>query len=216
MSIDKKISNGREYRSMVLEIKDINEPADYRVSGYATTYNQPYRLYGYNDGQYDVEVWEQVDSKAFDKTDMTDVIMQYDHEGRVFARISNNTLSLDKDDEKGLLIEADLGGTTIGRELFEEIKGGYTSKMSFGFTVEADEIAEEKNGNTMKYLRTITKIGKLYDVSAVSLPANDYTVISARHALDGAIEARLTERLEVERREALKAEIKAKIKGVNE
>lgn len=216
MSIDKKISNGREYRSMVLEIKDINEPADYRVSGYATTYNQPYRLYGYNDGQYDVEVWEQVDSKAFDKTDMTDVIMQYDHEGRVFARISNNTLSLNKDDEKGLLIEADLGGTTIGRELFEEIKGGYTSKMSFGFTVEADEIAEEKNGNTMKYLRTITKIGKLYDVSAVSLPANDYTVISARHALDGAIEARLTERLEVERREALKAEIKAKIKGVNE
>lgn len=216
MSIDKKISNGREYRSMVLEIKDINEPADYRVSGYATTYNQPYRLYGYNDGQYDVEVWEQVDSKAFDKTDMTDVIMQYDHEGRVFARISNNTLSLNKDDEKGLLIEADLGGTTIGRELFEEIKGGYTSKMSFGFTVEADEIAEEKNGNTMKYLRTITKIGKLYDVSAVSLPANDYTVISARHALDGAIEARLTERLEAERREALKAEIKAKIKGVNE
>lgn len=216
--MDKKIEQGREYRSMVMEIrKDADTETDYKVSGYATTYNQPYRLYGYNDGQQNVEVWEQIDSKAFDNTDMADTIMQYDHEGRVFARVSNGTLSLDKDDEHGLLINADLGGTSIGRELYEEIKGGYTSKMSFGFTVKADKVEETSDyeDNTVKYLRTITEIGKLYDVSAVSLPANDYTEISARKALDGVIDAKLTERLEAEKRAKLKAEILAKLKGVN-
>ena len=30
-------------------------------------------------------------------------------------------------------IDADLGGTTAGRELYEEIDGGYVDKMSFSF-----------------------------------------------------------------------------------
>jgi hypothetical protein len=124
--------------------------------------------------------------------------MQYDHQGRVFARISNDTLSLEED-EHGLKIRANLGGTTLGRQLYEEIKGGYTNKMSFGFTVDADDIKADKDGN---YLRTIRKIGKLFDVSAVSLPANDYTEISARNHCDGVIAEIEAERLLAEERKA--------------
>lgn len=204
-----KIQNGRQYRNMQLVIRkkeDSNEES-FLVRGYATTYNEPYALYS----DEEIEIREQVDTSAFDDCDMSDVIMQYDHEGRVFARISNNTLSLTSD-EHGLLIEADLGGTTIGKQLYEEIKGGYTSKMSFGFTVDDDAVEEFTEGKKRIYLRTITRIGKLYDVSAVSLPANDGTEISARSFCDGVIAKAEAERLlkeqELRKRQALELKLR--------
>ena len=141
---------------------------------------------------------------------MSDVIMQYDHEGRVFARISNNTLTVTPD-ERGLLIEANLGGTELGRQLYEEIAGGYTNKMSFGFTVDADDIVDTKDddGNVVT-TRTIKSVRKLYDVSAVSLPANDATSISVRSLTDGEIERIQAERLEAEKLELRRRKIKAK------
>ena len=183
-TLEDKLNEGRQYRA-VMEIRAVDPVTDEKVvEGYATTFNQPYELY--RDDFYTVR--EQVDPHAFDGTDMSDVIMQYDHEGRVFARGSNNTLSLTVDDH-GLRIRADLGGTEIGRQLYEEIKGGYTNKMSFGFTVDKDERVVEEDHETGKttVLRTITSIGKLYDVSAVSLPANNATEISARNYCDGVI-----------------------------
>ena len=173
----------REYRKF--EGMEARKAEDGRmvVEGYATTYNQPYTLIR----DKDMTVNEQVDPHAFDEADMRDVIMQYDHEGRVFARIGNGTLQLESDDH-GLKVTADLGGTEIGRQLFEEIDGGYTTKMSFGFTVAGDkkERSKDENGH-VTVLRTITKIGKLFDVSAVSLPANDATEISSRTIGDGLI-----------------------------
>ena len=150
----------------------------------------------------DYIVNEQIDSKAFDDCDMSDVIMQYDHKGRVFARISNGTLEL-KTDNKGLHIRANLGGTETGRQLYEEIKGGYTTKMSFGFVVgeEKREVTEDRVNNVTTVLRTITKITKLYDVSAVSLPANDATEISARSVSEGVIEDAKKELLAVKVRQ---------------
>lgn len=204
-----KIQNGRQYRNMQMEIrkKEDSEEESFLVRGYATTYNEPYVLYS----DTDCEIREQVDTAAFDDADISDVIMQYDHEGRVFARISNNTLSLTSDDH-GLLIEADLGGTTIGRQLYEEIKGGYTSKMSFGFTVDDDIVEEFTENDRRVYLRTITRIGKLYDVSAVSLPANDGTEISARSFCDGVIAKAETERFlkeqEMRKRKTLELSLK--------
>ena len=186
----KKIEQGREYRKMILEVRETEEENDYTVTGYATTFDEPYTLYDIGDGKV---VKEQVSRNAFDNTDRQDTILQYDHEGRVFARVSNETLKLTVDDH-GLFVEAYLGGTEIGRNLYEEIKGGYTNKMSFGFTVTDDELAEADYG----YLRTIKAIGKLYDVSAVSIPANDYTEISARNHIDGAIDEIETERIRLE------------------
>lgn len=202
-----KIQQGRQYRN-VKEIRSDAVPFDeekrYRVRGYATTYNEPYTLYS---DEY-IEIREQVAPGAFDEADMDDVIMQYNHEGRVFARTRNNTLSLSSD-EHGLLIEADLGGTEIGRQLYDEIDRGYTDRMSFGFTVDADEVSEEREkGKQTIYLRTITRIGKLYDVSAVSIPANDGTEISARSLVDGLIEKEKAERL-IEAEKEARAKAKA-------
>lgn len=202
--IMRKIAGGREYRR-VMEIR-VKEPdgdeQECRVEGYSSTFNEPYELYSWSG----YTVREQIDPHAFDECDMSDVIMQYDHQGRVFARITNGTLEVNTDDH-GLKMAADLGGTEIGRQLFEEIKGGYTNKMSFGFTVDEDkrEITEDKSTGAIDVLRTITKIRKLYDVSAVSLPANDGTEISARSWCDGLIAELEAERLQSTRVEEARA-----------
>ena len=207
------VKSNREYRDMTMEIRSAeNEEVEQEerkiVTGYASTFNEPYTLYEDDDWRFD----EVVDSRAFDNTDMSDVIMQYDHEGRVFARMSNNTLKV-VPDERGLLIEADLGGTELGRQLFEEIEGGYTNKMSFGFTVDGDERRDIKNadGKTVT-VRRITSVRKLYDVSAVSLPANDATSISVRTLTDGEIERIRAERLEAEKLELRRRKLLAKAK----
>lgn len=189
-SIEDKLREGRQYRDMqTFEAQD-----EMIARGYATTFNDPYHLFDYDDWDgYRIHFYEQVTPEAFNETDMRDTIMQYNHEGRVFARVKNNTLRLHTDDH-GLAVEADLSGTEIGRQLYEEIKGGYTDKMSFGFTVDKDTVAKDKDDEKkeIKVLRTITRISRLYDVSAVSIPANDGTEISARSWADGVI-AELTE-----------------------
>lgn len=195
----------REYREINLGAIEIREADDGRkiVEGYATTFDQEYTLYSFGD----YEVRESIDRHAFDEADMRDVIMQYDHEGRVFARRSNNTLQLETDDH-GLKIRADLGGTEIGRQLYEEIKGGYTTKMSFGFTVSKQERTEEEIENRTIIHRKITGIKKLYDVSAVSLPANDATEITSRNLGEGVIAEVKQEKLARMARERQKTKIK--------
>lgn len=193
-TITQKLDEGRQYRNIDLSGFERRADGDEEktVAGYATTFNQPYELYrdSFNGVTYIVR--EQVDPLAFADTDLSDVIMQYDHEGRVFARTSNGTLELDPD-QHGLHIRADLGGTELGRQLFEEIEGGYTTKMSFGFRVGKDrretvEVRDDETGAvTYETLRTILEIAKLYDVSAVSLPANEGTNISARSYGEGVI-----------------------------
>lgn len=199
------ILKDREYRNMTLEIRALTDGEEEQrkvVEGYASTFDEPYKLFS-GEGW---ELWEVVDRTAFDGTDMSDVIMQYDHCGRVFARTRNNTLRV-ATDEKGLFIEADLGGTEIGRELYEEIRGGYTDRMSFGFTVAGEsEDREQNDAGIWIYTRHIKSVGKLYDVSAVSIPANDGTSITADAVTrsigdltDGVIERIRAERLEAEK-----------------
>ena len=188
----KKLLSGREYRNMSIRAVDFeNQEAEgMYVEGYATTFNQPYIIFE----NQDIRIFEQVSSNAFDGADLSDVIMQYDHEGHVFARNKNNTLNL-MIDNIGLKIRADLSGTTIGRQLYQEIKGGYTDKMSYAFIV-GDEIRQSTMVDGIEVInRTITQIKKVYDVSAVSIPANDMTSISARRYFDGVIENVKAERL---------------------
>ena len=198
----------REYRKFEgMEIRSADDGGMF-VEGYATTYNQPYQLWR----DKDMTVNEQVDPHAFDETDMSDVIMQYDHEGRVFARIANGTLELTSD-EHGLKVVANLGGTAIGRQLYEEIQGGYTNKMSFGFTVTGEKKKTTKDADGhVTILRTITRIGKLYDVSAVSLPANDATEISSRTIGDGLIAEAMKEVQAEEERQRRIGEIRKILK----
>ena len=198
--------NEREYRIISANAIEIREEQDGKkiVEGYATTFDEEYMLWG--DASY--RVMESIDKNAFEKTDMSDVIMQYDHSGPVFARTGNLTLRVEPD-EHGLKITADLGGTERGRQLYEEIKGGYTTKMSFGFKVRKTErtVEEDEEMGSITVHRKITEIEKLYDVSAVSLPANDATEISARNVCEGVIAEVKEERLAIEARKRKKTQI---------
>ena len=205
--IEKRIADGREYRNMELRAAD-DDGEEYLVEGYATTFDQPYLLWE-EDGY---KVFEQVDREAFTGCDMSDVIMQYNHEGRVFARMSNGTLTCRPDDH-GLLTRALLGGTEIGRQLYDEIKGGYTDQMSFSFVVAEDvrEIVENNETNEVTITRTIKRIKKLYDVSAVSIPANPATSIAARTYGEGVIAEAKAERQRAEEERIAKQKLIALI-----
>lgn len=197
------ICKDREYRNLVsfgVEQKDDENEKSYKVSGYASTFDT-YTLFEV-DG---IEYKERIDSHAFDNADMSDVIMQYDHAGKVFARTSNDTLFVSVD-EHGLKIEADLSTTEASRELYDEIASGLVIKMSFAFKV------AEEHYDSNSHTRVIDKIAKVYDVSAVSIPANPDTEIFARSAFfDGVIEKEKAERLEQTRKEAEKQKLKLRL-----
>lgn len=133
--------------------------SDCYVEGYATTFNAPYLMYEYEGIKY----YEVIDSRALEGADMSDVIFQYDHQGKVLARKSNGTLIVEPNSQ-GLFVCADLSKSRESREMFEEIDTGLVNKMSWGFTVAEDEY--DKTTHT----RTIKKIKKVYDVSAVFWP----------------------------------------------
>ena len=199
--------NEREFRRCA-EFRALDDADTYTVEGYATTFDKPYVLM--SDAAY--EFREVVERSAFDSCDMSDVIMQYDHEGRVFARNRNKTLTLETD-ENGLKIRALLGGTEIGRQLYEEIKGGYTDKMSFAFTVSDQKRDIEMIDGRTVITRRIKGIRKLYDVSAVSMPANESTSISARSWCDGVIAELEAERLSALEASRRKLALKIKLAG---
>lgn len=185
----------REYRQMALPLATAATGAakrfdtDYYVEGFATTFDTPYLLYEYEGMQF----FEVVDRNALDGADLSDVIMQYDHAGMVYARNkmarSKPPSLLIEPQESGLFIAANLGLTEEARKLYSTINEGLIYKMSWAFRVSEDAYNKETR------TRTILKIKKVYDVSAVSYPANADTDISARSWINGAIEA--------EKREAL-------------
>lgn len=180
------IKQDREYRAMPL-LSVANEKridSDFYVEGYATTFDDPYELYEYDGVKY----FEVIDRNALNDADVSDVIMQLDHTGRVRARTSNKTLGIEPNDH-GLFTYADLSKSNAARDLYEDITSGLITKMSWAFTIADDDY------DKATHTRIIKRIKKVYDVSAVSIPANAGTDISARSYFDGVIEA--------ERREAL-------------
>lgn len=202
-------TNEREYREYPAFCDDrkaevrMLEDGQEVVEGYATTWDE-YLLW--DDGEY--RMFERIDPHAYDECDLSDVIFQLNHEGRVYARGSNKTLII-RPDEKGLFNRAYLGGTEAGRELREEIKGGYLTRMSQGFRVDQEkrEIIENREDGRIDIHRTILKMKKLYDVSVVSLPANDATSISARSISEGVIAEAKQERLAIEAQRRKKEQI---------
>lgn len=182
------ISSDREYRSVAnFEVRSAEtEEENYIVEGYATTFNDPYVLW--DDGKLVIK--EQISPDAFKDADMSDVLFLYNHEGRVYARQKNGSLALTVENE-GLHIRANLGLTEESRKMYEDIKAGLVDQMSWAFTVALDGDEYDKK----EHLRTINRVRKVYDVSAVSYPANPSTSIAARSFIDGVIKEELAERL---------------------
>ena len=178
------------------------------VDGYAAKYEK-YLLYDHGDWG---KVYERFDPGCFRNTDMSDVIMQFDHEGRVFARITNGTLLVEADNT-GLFMAADLDKTELARGLYEDIQAGMITKMSWRFKVGKYYVEREEGSKD----RTIvhTEIPKIYDVSAVSIPANDNTEINARDFVHGVMDEIARSEAELDdRRRKLRTKINITLGGI--
>ncbi len=179
--------------------------SDHYVEGYAAKY-EPYILF--YDG--DTPIYERFEHGCFDGCDMSDIVYLVNHEGRVLARTSNGSLIAEADDV-GLFMAADLGRTNAARDHYDDdIKTGMITKMSWRFAT--GEYYFDQDTNTLVH----TKIRKVYDVSAVSIPANDNTEINARAWGDGVIAQAARSEAELdERRRKLRTKININLGGIN-
>ena len=155
----------KEIRKLDMQFRaEDNEDGKMEIKGYAVVFNSP-ETYGYT---------EVIDSRALDETDMSDVVLRYNHNDSfmVLARTRNKSLQLEKD-EKGLMIDAVLqDDITDHKNIYNAIKSGLIDKQSFAFSVDEDEYDYDTD------TRTITKIGKLFDVSVVDQPFYNATDVS--------------------------------------
>lgn len=160
-------------RSIPFQMNPVTEnkriDTQYYVEGYATTF-EPYVLYRDYEGN---DVYELIERSSLENADMSDIIFQFDHGGMVYARTNNGSLIVEVD-EHGLFVAADLGRTEAAKRLYDSIQAGMVTQMSWRYMV--DE--ESYNRDTKTW--TTRKVSKIYDVSAVSIPANDQTSIEAR------------------------------------
>lgn len=171
--------------------------SNYYVEGYAARY-EPYVLFEDADGP----IYERFERGCFDGCDMSDIIMQLNHQGTVMARQSNGSLIVEAD-ETGLFTAADLGRTEAARNLYEEISTGMITKMSWGFIL--GDYTFDRDTRTIVH----RSVKKIFDVSAVSIPANQNTEINARSWADGVIDLAARSEAELdERRRKLRLKIK--------
>lgn len=145
---------------------------DLVVEGYAITFNQETLI-----GDEEWGWLESIDPHALDEADTRDCCFKYNHGDAmgILGRTKNGSLTL-TNDEYGVLTRNKLPNTTQGRDFYTLVQEGYIDKMSFAFTVEAEEV--DYNSKPMR--RVIKRIGKLFDVSGVDIPAYDSTSLVAR------------------------------------
>lgn len=155
----------KEIRKLDLQFRaEDTDEGKMEIKGYAAVFNSP-ETYGYT---------EIIAPTAFDEADMSDVVLRYNHNDSfmVLARTRNKSLKLDVD-EKGLFMDATLqDDITEHKNIFNAVKSKLIDKQSFAFTVEEDTYDYDTD------TRTITKIGKLFDVSVVDQPFYNATDVS--------------------------------------
>lgn len=156
----------KEIRKLDIQFRaEDTDEGKMEIKGYAAVYDSP-ETYWYT---------EQIAKGAFDEADMSDVVLRYNHNDNfmVLARTRNKSLDLSVD-EKGLYMDARLQeDVSSHRDIFNAIKSGLIDKQSFAFTVEEDTYDYDTD------TRTITKIGKVFDVSVVDQPFYNATDVSA-------------------------------------
>lgn len=147
----------KEIRKLDIQFRaEDTDDGKMEIKGYAAVYDSP-ETYWYT---------EQIAKGAFDDADMSDVVLRYNHNDNfmVLARTRNKSLDLTVDD-KGLLMDARLqDDISEHKNIFNAIKSGLIDKQSFAFTVDEDTYDYDTD------TRTITKIGKVFDVSVVDQP----------------------------------------------
>ena len=173
------------------------------LEGYAIVFNQETLI-----GDEAYGFVEEIDRRALENTLMKDVPMKYNHMDSflIIARTKNKSLTLSVDNN-GLKVHAELLDTQSNQDIYKMVRSGLLDKMSFAFTVE--EQSWNKEGKIPK--RTITKIGRLYDVSVVDTPAYDSTSIYARSLESMEVELKAMELEEQKKQvEVMKKKIRIK------
>lgn len=161
------------------------------LRGTPVVFDTPTVLFEYDGIKY----CEQIDRGAFDEADMSDFILNVNHQNAPYARSKNGTINYNIGDTFD--IEAFLNAEDERHvQLYRDVKTRLIDKMSFSFTIREESYDKEK------HLRHVKKIKKLYDVSAVTFPAYEQTSISARSFFEEELRKEI-ERLEQERRKKL-------------
>lgn len=156
--------------------KDGEDKGVRSITGHPAVFSSPADIGGWFE--------EIIEPGAFDDCDLTDVLLFTNHRDMKIplARSRNNngssTMTLTVDDI-GLRMDADLDveNNQESRALFSAIERGDMDGMSFCFRVREQTW---DNLDTDYPTRHITKIAKVYEVSAVNEPAYEDTDISAR------------------------------------
>jgi len=155
----------KEIRKLDIQFRaEDTEDGKMEIKGYAAVFDSP-ETYSYT---------EVIAKGAFDEADMSDVVLRYNHNDNfmVLARTRNKSLDL-KADDKGLYMEARLqDDVSTHRDIFNAIKSQLIDKQSFAFTVDEDTYDYDTD------TRTITRIGKVFDVSVVDQPFYNATDVS--------------------------------------
>ena len=132
--------------------------------------------------------------------DSSNIVFLYNHDyNQVIARANKGkgTLNIDLRDD-GVYFDLEVPNTTMGNDLLENIRLGNITQCSFGFRYSNEEGAykDEKIGDV--WYRNVYKIGKLYDLSAVTYPAYDDTYVNARMQERSKMEDKLKETEEIQ------------------
>ena len=163
------------------------------------------------DSPTDIGPFEEIiDRNALNETDLKDVRFLVNHNTDMIplARSRNNNENSTMQmvvGEEGMDIRADLDteNNADARALYSATKRCDISGMSFMMTVDGEEWNWE---NEEHPTRTITRIGKVFEVSAVSFPAYEATTLEARDnevALESAKSALESAKAEAEKSEAI-------------
>ena len=126
---------------------------------------------------------EIIRSGALDGADLSDVRLLYNHDlGKVPLARTPKTMRLTLDSE-GLTFEAVLPETAGAKEVYEAVRRGDLTGMSFAFKVPEGGDFYDAYTNT----RTIRQIAKVYECSVVPYPAYPTTSVEARSAQAAAL-----------------------------
>lgn len=164
--IRQKYGEDVELRTMELRAAEDSSEDNMILEGYAANFDTVTDLGFFQ---------ERIAKGAFDNVLEDDVRYLLNHDGMPLARTTNGTLEL-RVDENGLYTRAIISDTQLGRDTYKAVKRGDISQMSFAFVIDEQQVDTERN------LRTVTKVKRLYDVSAVTYPAYPTTTLQARSA----------------------------------
>ena len=197
----------KEIRAFNFEVRaDQNEEHGHFLSGTPIVYDARTNL-----GEWD----EIIEKGALDGADLKDVRFLINHNTDMIplARSRNNndnsTMQMSVDDNgMNIRVDLDVENNTEAKNLYSAVERGDLDGMSFMFTVDEDKWEDIDSDHPT---RTITRFGKIFEVSAVTFPAYEQTSITARglsEALESAKESLENERAAKRAIEAQKQKIR--------